>query len=48
MIVKNRNHNIIKRKFGSSSGYIPPNFNGPNNDPNPFTSATISMIIGFY
>jgi len=47
--VKNRNHNmIIKRNFGSSSGYIPPNFNGPDKDPNPFTTATIAMIVGFY
>jgi len=49
MAIKNRNHNmIIKRNFGSSSGYIPPNFNGPNKDPNPFTSATIALIVGVY
>ncbi len=47
--VKNRNHNmIIKRNFGSSSGFIPPNFNGPNKNPNPFTRATIAIIVGVY
>lgn len=49
MSVKNRNHNmIIKRNFGSSSGFMPPNFNGPNKNPTPFTSATIVMIVGVY
>ena len=49
MIVKNRNHNIIiKRKFGSSSGNIPPNFNGSNKYPKPFTPALIAMIVGHY
>ncbi len=52
MNVKNINHNmIIKRKFGSSSGYIPPsNANGPNNGPNngPDWKAFIVMISGIY
>jgi hypothetical protein len=48
MSVKNRNNNmIIKRNFGSSSGYIP-KFNGPNKYPNPFTTATIAIIVGVY
>lgn len=49
MTVKNRNHNmIIKRNFGSSSSFMPPNFNEPNNNPDPFTTATIAMIVGVY
>ena len=49
MTVKNRNHNmIIKRNYGSSTGYIPPNFNGPNKNPNPYTPALIAMIAGLY
>ncbi len=47
--VKNRNHNmIIKRNFGSSAGFIPPNSNGPDKNPYPFTTATIAMIVGVY
>jgi len=47
--VKNRNHNmIIKRNFGSSTGFISPNFNKPNKDPNRFTSAIIAIIVGVY
>ena len=49
MTVKNRNHNmIIKRNYTSSNGYIPPNSNGPNKDPNPFTPAVIAMLGGIY
>ena len=45
MTVKNRNRNmIIKRKFGSSSDNIPPNFNGPNKDLIPFTTALIASL----
>ena len=44
MTVKNRNHNmIIKRKFGSSSGHIPPK---PNRDP--FLDVLIALIVGGY
>ena len=48
MNVKNRNHTMItKRKFGSSSGYIPPsNSNGPNN--NSDWKAFIIMISSIY
>jgi hypothetical protein len=47
--VKNRNHNIIiKRNFGSSSGFIPPNSNGPNKDPDYFKTAVVALIVGTY
>ena len=47
--VKNRNHNMmIKRNYNSSNGYIPPNYNGPNKDPDYFTKALIAFIVGGY
>jgi hypothetical protein len=45
MTVKNRNHNMtIKRDFGSSSGYMPPNKNPKKFDWTSF----IVMICGVY
>lgn len=44
MDVKNRNHNmIIRRKFNSSSGYMP-----PNKDPDECMYAIIGVIVGSY
>jgi hypothetical protein len=48
MIIKNRNHNmIIKRNFGLLSGFIPPNSNDPNKDPDYFRTV-VALIIGTY
>jgi hypothetical protein len=47
MAVKNRNHNmIIKRNFGSSSGYMPPK---PDRDPDEFIRGVIAgTILGYW
>jgi hypothetical protein len=48
MAVKNRNNNnmIIKRNFGSSSGYMPPK---PDRDPDEFIRGVIAgTILGYW